>query len=74
MIRNWLIKHWWINEIGKTAAAIFFGAVSYGLYVSGGKEFAFAAGIIFVLCMVCVADVVTVLIRKIMGKPIYEAK
>lgn len=74
MIRKWLIKHWWINEIGKALATSFFGVVSYGLYVSEQRELAFVSGVIFVACMVCFIDLVTVLIRKIMGKPIYEGK
>ena len=70
-MKRWLVKHWWVNETGKALAASFFGVIVYSLYSKGGKEAAFLAGVLFVMCMCIAIDVVTVLIRKIMGKAPY---
>ena len=74
MIRAWLIKHWWVNESGKLLCAVFFGVVSYSLYVGEQRELIFLSGILFVACMCLFIDFATVIIRKIMGKPIYESE
>ena len=74
MTRKWLIKYWWVNETGKVILAGIFGFISWVVYGSGQMPLAFVSGILFVLCMICVCDTVTVLIRKIRGKSLYEGK
>ena len=41
MIKNWLKKHRWVNESGKTLVAIFFGFFGYAVW-QAGKEISFA--------------------------------
>ena len=36
MIRNWLLKYWWVNELGKTIVAVFLGFFGYASW-EGGK-------------------------------------
>ena len=74
MVRKWLIKYWWVNESGKVLCSAIFGYISWLVYSTGQLPLAFVSGILFVLCMVFVCDTVTVLIRKIRGKPVYESK
>ena len=35
MIKNWLIKHWWVNEIGKTIVACIFSFFGYSCWEAG---------------------------------------
>ena len=35
MIREWLLKHRWVNELGKTITAGLFGCFAYTVWVGG---------------------------------------
>jgi len=86
MIKNWLIKHWWVMETGKTLIACLFGFLGYSCWEAGklaAVEIAFddmykimvfgvSVGIFGMLALFILVDISAVLIRVIMRKPPYD--
>ena len=76
MIRKWLIKHWWVNEIGKSIIGLLFAYIAYSSY-QVSTEFsqplvAFASGLLAMVALMFFVDTATVLWKKARGKEIYK--
>jgi len=76
MIKNWLQNHWWLNEGLKFMVFIFFAELSRELYLASHElqsyGVAFVGGVAASVGMVFLIDLLSVLLRKAKGKPLYN--